>query len=120
MPRAATNTSAGRIGQAVNLVHRFCGQKRHNHIWLIEAVMICWGSPVEFRIGQDGLGPVDIGVDHHEAAGNRTDATFQVRDVTVEFYRLDPCIDQKASDVRDQDGIVGAQNFLHADSFVPG
>ena len=54
MPRAATNTSAGRIGQAVNLVHRFCGQKRHNHIWLIEAVMICWGSPVEFRIGQDG------------------------------------------------------------------
>jgi hypothetical protein len=54
MPRTATNTSAGRIGQAVNLVHRFCGQKRHNHIWLIEAVMICWGSPVEFRIGQDG------------------------------------------------------------------
>jgi hypothetical protein len=67
------------------------------NVWLLKVSM------------RNSSGPVDIGVDYHEAAGDRADTTFHVRDVAVEFHRLDPGILEAAADVGDQDGIICAQ-----------
>ena len=64
LPQAATNTSASRIGQAVNLVRPFL-RAETAYIWLIETVMIGWGHQFSFESARMDKGPVDIGDDHH-------------------------------------------------------